>query len=102
MYCLFFNSLCFSDEHSGKVKSFMLDVLCPLITESDNVSTQLLDIILINIVEPYKANRKNAYFLAKELIVKTHETMEQYITQVNKDLRLFGFVEDINAMIQIR
>lgn len=72
----------FSDEHSGKVKSFMLDVLCPLITESDNVSTQLLDIILINIVEPQKSARKNAYFLAKELIIKTNETMEQYITQV--------------------
>lgn len=72
----------FSDEHSGKVKSFMLDVLCPLITESDNVSSQLLDIILINIVEPQKSSKKNAYYLAKELIVKTNETMEQYIQQV--------------------
>lgn len=72
-----------SDEHSGKVKSFMLDVLSPLITESDNVSTQLLDIILINIVEPQKSSKKNAYFLAKELIIKTNETMEQYITQVS-------------------
>lgn len=26
-----------NDEHSGRVKSFMLDVLCPLITESDMV-----------------------------------------------------------------
>lgn len=60
----------------------MLDVLCPLITESDNVSTQLLDIILINIVEPNKSARKNAYQLAKDLIVKTSETIEQYITQV--------------------
>lgn len=72
----------FSDEHSGKVKSFMLDVLCPLITESDNVSSQLLDIILINIVEPQKSSKKNAYNLAKELIIKTNETMEQYIQQV--------------------
>lgn len=72
----------FSDEHSGKVKSFMLDVLCPLITESDNVSSQLLDIILINIVEPQKSSKKNAYQLAKELIIKTNETMEQYIQQV--------------------
>lgn len=62
----------------------MLDVLCPLITESDNVSTQLLDIILINIVEPLKSSRKNAYSLAKDLIVKTSETMEQYITQVSQ------------------
>lgn len=74
----------YSDEHSGKVKSFMLDVLCPLITESDNVSSQLLDIILINIVEPQKSSKKNAYHLAKELIIKTNETMEQYIQQVRK------------------
>lgn len=60
----------------------MLDVLSPLITESDNVSTQLLDIILINIVEPQKSSKKNAYQLAKDLIVKTNETMEQYIQQV--------------------
>lgn len=78
------NSVFFcSDEHSGKVKSFMLDVLSPLITESDNVSSQLLDIILINIVEPQKSSKKNAYYLAKELIIKTNETMEQYIQQVS-------------------
>lgn len=75
-----------SDEHSGKVKSFMLDVLCPLITESDNVSSQLLDIILINIVEPQKSSKKNAYHLAKDLIIKTNETMEQYIQQVTEQI----------------
>lgn len=61
----------------------MLDVLCPLITESDNVSPELLDIILINIVEPNKSSKKNAYHLAKDLIVKTSETLEQYVQQVS-------------------
>ena len=37
-----------NDEHSGKVKNFMLDVLCPLITEADNVPNELLDTILQN------------------------------------------------------
>lgn len=60
----------------------MLDVLYPLITEADNVSTELLDIILINIVEPNKSQRKNAYQLAKDLIKKTHDTLEQYIVLV--------------------
>lgn len=78
-FCLWISS----DEHSGKVKSFMIDVLSPLITESDNVSSNLLDIILINIVEPQKSSKKNAYHLAKELIIKTNETMEQYIQQVS-------------------
>jgi hypothetical protein len=71
-----------SDEHSGKVKSFMLDVLCPLITESDILSHELLDIILMNIVDPQKTQRKNAYLLAKELIVKTNDTLEPYIQNV--------------------
>lgn len=72
----------YSDEHSGKVKSFMLDVLCPLITESDSISNELLDIILINIVDPLKTQKKNSYMLAKDLIVKTSDTLEPYIQQV--------------------
>jgi sister-chromatid-cohesion protein PDS5 len=61
----------------------MLDVLCPLITESDIVSNELLDIILINIVEPNKNHRKNAYALAKELIIKCSDTLETYIQAVS-------------------
>jgi len=72
----------FSDEHSGKVKSFMLDILCPLITESDSVSNELLDIILQNIVEPLKSQRKNAYKLARELLLKCSDTLEPYIQAV--------------------
>lgn len=79
----------FSDEHSGKVKSFMLDVLCPLITESDIVSNELLDIILMNIVEPNKTQKKNAYLLAKELVIKCSDTLEPYIQAVSKE-RILG------------
>lgn len=71
-----------SDEHSTKVKSFMLDILCPLICESDMVASELLDIILINIVEPNKSQRKNAYSLAKDLILKCSNTLEPYIQSV--------------------
>ncbi|XP_065083082.1 sister chromatid cohesion protein PDS5 homolog B-B [Ochlerotatus camptorhynchus] len=80
IFCTLF-SLMFkivNDEHSSKVKSFMLDVLCPLITESDSVSYDLLDLIFINIVEPLRTQRKNAYHLAKDLIVKTSDTLESY------------------------
>lgn len=73
-----------NDEHSGKVKSFMLDVLCPLITESDIVGNELLDIILMNIVEPNKTQKKNAYFLAKELVIKCSDTLEPYIQAVSR------------------
>lgn len=67
----------------------MLDVLCPLITESDSISNELLDIILINIVEPLKTQRKNAYILAKDLVAKTSDTLEPYIQQVNILLQNF-------------
>ena len=60
----------------------MLDVLSPLITEADYVSNELLDIILINIVDPYKTQRKNAFALAKELVSKTSDTLEPYLQQV--------------------
>ena len=72
----------YSDEHSAKVKSFMLDIMCPLISESDTVSHELLDIILINVVEPNKTQRRNAYALAKELINKCSDTLEPYIQAV--------------------
>ncbi|XP_060530817.1 sister chromatid cohesion protein PDS5 homolog B isoform X2 [Cylas formicarius] len=87
-----------NDEHSGRVKSFMLDVLCPLITESDMVGNDLLDIILLNIVEPNKTQHKNAYFLAKELIIKTSETLEPYIQAFFNQVLILG-KEDKNLQI---
>lgn len=61
----------------------MLELLCPLIIESDNISNELLDIILINVVEPNKSHRKSAYQLAKELIAKCSDTLETYVLEVN-------------------
>ncbi|XP_046671895.1 sister chromatid cohesion protein PDS5 homolog B isoform X2 [Homalodisca vitripennis] len=79
-----------NDEHSSKVKSFMLDVLCPLITESDIVSNELLDIILMNIVEPNKSTRKNSYLLAKDLVVKCSDTLEPYIQAFFNHVLILG------------
>jgi sister-chromatid-cohesion protein PDS5 len=81
----------FSDENSEKVKSFMLDVLCPLISECDSVSNELLNIILTNIVEPVKTAKKNAYNLAKELIIKCSETLEPYIQNVRLFLTVYVY-----------
>lgn len=75
-----------SDDHSGKVKSFLLDVLCPLVTESDSVSNELLDIILYNIVEPQKSSRRNAYYIAKEVVTKTADALKTYIQAVSDTL----------------
>ncbi|XP_034943211.1 sister chromatid cohesion protein PDS5 homolog B isoform X2 [Chelonus insularis] len=92
IFCALF-SLMFrivNDEHSGKVKSFMLEVLSPLITESDSVSNELLDIILMNIVDPNKTHKKNAYWLAKELIIKCSETLEPYIQAFFNHVLILG------------
>jgi len=79
-----------NDEHSGKVKNFMMEVLSPLITESDNVGNELLDTILQNIVDPLKTQRKNSYSLAKELVIKTSDTLEPYIQQFFNQVLILG------------
>ena len=70
----------------------MLDVLCPLLTEADFISNELLDIILINIVDPYKTQRKNAASLARDLIIKTSSTLEPYIQQFFNQVLILGKV----------
>ena len=71
----------------------MLDVLCPLITEADYISNDLLDIILIHIVEPNKSQKKNASNLARDLVTKTSDTLEPYIQQVSFSSLRQGFSE---------
>lgn len=83
-----------NDEHSGKVKNFMIDVLYPLLVEADYISNELLDIILINIVEPYKSQRKNAANLARDLIIKTSSTLEPYIHQFFNQVLILGKVDN--------
>ena len=79
-----------NDEHSGKVKNFMMDILCPLITEADAVPNELLDEILQNVVDPLKTQRRNAYNLAKEIIIKTSDTLEPYLQQFFNQVLILG------------
>lgn len=73
----------YSEEHSMKVKNFMIDMLSPLITEADNFNTELLDLLLINIVEPKKSQNKIAYHLAQQLIIKTADALEPMVKMVS-------------------
>lgn len=57
-------------------------MLSPLITEADNLSVELLDLILINIVEPYKSNNKYACHLTQQLLTKTGDALESTIKMV--------------------
>ncbi|ESO93934.1 hypothetical protein LOTGIDRAFT_177294 [Lottia gigantea] len=79
-----------SEKHSSKVKNFMLDMMCPLISESDTVSPELLDTILINVVEPQKSQNKCAYDLARELLKRTSNAIEPYIQAFFNNTLMLG------------
>lgn len=66
-------------EPNQKVKTFMLDIMSPLITEADNVSYELLDVIFKQIVEPEKSQNPFAYELCRQLIIKTSDALSIYI-----------------------
>lgn len=68
-----------NDNHSEKVKNFMLDMLTPLILEADTVSQKLIEIILWQIIEPKKSQNKQACYLATQILKKTSKTMEPYL-----------------------
>ncbi|XP_052089620.1 sister chromatid cohesion protein PDS5 homolog B-like isoform X2 [Mytilus californianus] len=79
-----------SDKHSSKVKNFVLDMLTPLITEADSVSQELMDIILLNVVEPYKTQKRVAYALAKELLIRSSNAIEPYIQAFFNNTLMLG------------
>lgn len=92
IFCQLF-SLIFTivnDNHSNKVKNFMLDMMCPLITEADTVSQGLLDIVLKQIIEPCKTQNKNAYNLAKDVLKRTLNTIEPYIQSFFNNALVLG------------
>lgn len=81
IFCELF-SLIFSivnENHSEKVKNFMIDMLTPLILESDATSPELMEIIFTQLIEPKKTQSKNACGLAKEVIKKSIKTLGPYL-----------------------
>lgn len=68
-----------NENHSEKVKNFMLDMLTPLIIEADAVSTKLIEIILWQLIEPRKSQNKQACWLATQILKKANKTIEPYL-----------------------
>ena len=60
----------------------MIDMMTPLFNESDIVSPELLNVVLVNLLEPAKSIRKNSYELAKELVQKCALAIEPNVQQV--------------------
>jgi len=81
IFCELF-SLIFSivnENHSEKVKNFMVDMLTPLILESDATSPELMEIIFTQLIEPRKSHAKHACLLAREVIKKSIKTLGPYL-----------------------
>lgn len=68
-----------NENHSEKVKNFMIDMLTPLILESDATSPELMEIIFTQLIEPRKSQSKNASALAREIIKKSIKTLGPYL-----------------------
>ena len=81
IFCQLFSLLfrIVNDNHSEKVKNFMLDMLTPLILEADTVSQKLIEIILWQVIDPKKTHHKQAAWLATQILKKTSKTMEPYL-----------------------
>jgi len=70
-----------SDEHSETVKAFMLDLLCPLIAESnDELPNDLLRIVLTTLITtPGKSASKSAIKRARDFITRCSDTLEYQV-----------------------
>ncbi|XP_015792482.1 sister chromatid cohesion protein PDS5 homolog B [Tetranychus urticae] len=81
IFCQLFNLIfkIVNDNHSDKVKNFMLDMLTPLIIEADAVSSKLVEIILWQLIDPKKKGNKQACWLATQILKKANKTMEPYL-----------------------
>lgn len=88
LFKLFFSII--NERHTSKVKTFMLDIMSPLITEADFVSQELLEAILVNMVDPNKIQRKAAFAMAKDLIKRTSTSIEPYIQTFFNNMLMLG------------
>ena len=62
------------------MKTLVFDLLLPLLNESDQVSTRVLDLLFTRVIEPAKSNNKETYNLAVNLLQKGNQHFE-YLVQ---------------------
>jgi hypothetical protein len=66
------------------LQMFMVDMMCPLILESDEVSDELVCIVLCQLLPSIKLNRRVAFSLAKVIIEKCSSTLQPYVAKLIK------------------
>ncbi|KAG8188316.1 hypothetical protein JTE90_008957 [Oedothorax gibbosus] len=89
-----------NDNHNGKVRKFMLDMLTPLITEADTVGDEILQVLFQNIIEPIKSKKTVACVLAQDIIKRTASTLEPYIQHFFNNALVMGrSIPEMNSRI---
>ena len=72
-----------SENQQPRIRMFMMDMLCPLILESDFVSTELMSILLTKLLPSGKPapDQRVAYQLAKVIVEKTGPALQQFVVK---------------------
>lgn len=65
-----------NDKTLPKVKSLFFTLLHPLLNESEQISTRVLDMLFTRIIEPQKSHNKDAYNLAVSLLKNGNSNFE--------------------------
>ncbi|XP_062864577.1 sister chromatid cohesion protein PDS5 homolog A isoform X2 [Trichomycterus rosablanca] len=79
-----------NNSHNQKVQMHMLDLMSSIITEGDGVTQELLDTILINLIPAHKNLNKQAYDLAKTLLKRTVQAIENCIASFFNQVLVMG------------
>ncbi|XP_065058072.1 sister chromatid cohesion protein PDS5 homolog B-like isoform X1 [Rhopilema esculentum] len=79
-----------NEKQNARVKGFMLDVMSSVIQDSESLSQDILDVILINLVNPVKSSRPSSYKLASNLIERCSTSLEPYLQVFFNDALVLG------------
>ncbi|XP_003748624.1 sister chromatid cohesion protein PDS5 homolog B [Galendromus occidentalis] len=79
-----------NDFHSSNVRSFMVNMLCPLINEADTVSQKLMDTLLAYIVSPKKGTHKVAAELSRAILENTKDALRPHLQSFFNNYLVLG------------
>lgn len=71
-----------------RIKSLIFDILHPLLNESDQISTRILDTLFSRVIEPQKSNNKETFNLSVNLIRKGNQHFEFFVQNVSFKFKL--------------
>ena len=84
----------------------MLEAMVSLVKAMDFMPQPILDVILLNIIEPHKTQQRKAYQLAVQLIKRASASFEEYVQKMYNKSVLFLYLffsptKKINALKKV-